>query len=105
MARLVRTSEYRESSPLSVVDGRVVRGFNDEYTDRCRLKWKKDKRRARCVCKKTRKGRKEREREKWGKKVESGGKDTTETRSLKESGSDGAQTLSLSISLSLSFSS
>lgn len=105
MARLVRTSEYRESSPLSVVDGRVVRGLNDEYTDRCRLKWKKDKRRARCVCKKTRKGRKEREREKWGKKVESGGKDTTETRSLKESGSDGAQTLSLSISLSLSFSS
>lgn len=62
-ARLVRTSEYRESSPLSVVDGRVVRGLNDEYTDRCRLKWKKDKRRARCVCKKTRKGRKERERE------------------------------------------
>lgn len=39
----------------------------------------------------------ERVREKWEKKVESGGKDTTETRSLKESGSDGAQTLSLSL--------
>lgn len=60
--------EYRESSPLSVVDGRVVQGLNDEYTDRCRLKWKKDKRRARCVCKKTRKGRKERERESGEKK-------------------------------------
>lgn len=46
------------------------------------------------------KDEKEREREgerEVGKKVESGGKDTTETRSLKESGSDGAQTLSLSL--------
>lgn len=37
-----------------------------------------------------------------GKKVESGGKDTTETRSLKESGSDGAQTLFLFLSLKFS---
>lgn len=90
-----RENAYRESSPLSVVDGRVVQGLNDEYTDRCRLKWKKDKPRARCVCK-----RREREREserEVGKKVESGEKDTTETRSLKESGSDGAQTFSLSL--------
>lgn len=61
-----------------------------------------------CVKRREREEKRERGkgvREKWGKKVESGGKDTTETRSLKESGSDGAQTLSLSISLSLSFSS
>lgn len=62
-----RENAYRESSPLSVVDGRVVQGLNDEYTDRCRLKWKKDKPRARCVCKRRERER-ERMREKWEKK-------------------------------------
>lgn len=61
-----RENAYRESSPLSVVDGRVVQGLNDEYTDRCRLKWKKDKPRARCVCKRRERER-ERVREKWEK--------------------------------------
>lgn len=59
------------------------------------LKWKKDKPRTRRVYKRR---ERERERERSGKKSGKWRKGyETETRSLKESGSDGAQTLSVSL--------